>query len=177
VPPKSQSGAGHSPEPSTEAPPAPPLGTTPGSPLGVRLAAVAKMVSRAFDDALVEAGGSRPIWLVLMAVRTHAGASQQQLADQIGIRGATLNHHLSAVEEQGLVTRMRDPGNLRVQVVRLRPEGERMFEVLRDAAHAFDRRLRSDLDDEDVAAAYRVLSRLEANVQHAHTPATSGPGS
>lgn len=135
-----------------------------GPPLGVRLASVAKTVSRAFDDTLAAAGGSRPVWLVLMTVRGHAGASQEQLARQIGIKGATLTHHLAAMEAQGLVTRSREPDDRRNQTVRLRPEGERLFEQLRQAAQAFDQRLRDGLDEQEVALAHRILTRLETNV-------------
>ena len=38
-------------------------------PIGLHLAQVAKVVSRAFDDALAEAGGSLPVWLVLISLK------------------------------------------------------------------------------------------------------------
>ena len=39
-------------------------------PIGLHLTQVAKVVSRAFDDALAQAGGSLPMWLVLLNVET-----------------------------------------------------------------------------------------------------------
>ncbi len=88
-------------------------------PLGLRLARAAKAVSRAFDDALAEAGGSRPTWLVLVSLKGKPVASQRELAEAIGIRGPTLTHHLDVMESAGLVTRRRDPGNRRVHLVEL----------------------------------------------------------
>lgn len=126
-------------------------------------------MSRAFDDALAGAGGSRAIWLVLLAVRTHAGASQEQLAREIGIRGATLTHHLGGMEERGLVSRSREPGDRRLRLVVLRPEGERLFQRLRRAAEAFDQQLRAGLSEEEVASALRMLTLLEANVTTARS--------
>ena len=38
-------------------------------PIGLHLAQVAKVVSRAFDDALAGAGGSLPVWLVLISLK------------------------------------------------------------------------------------------------------------
>jgi MarR family transcriptional regulator for hemolysin len=135
----------------------------PGVPIGLRLADVARDVSRAFDDALVTAGGSRPVWLVLLALKSRAADSQQQIADHIGIRGATLTHHLSGMEDRGLVVRTREPGDRRTQVVRLTDEGERLFVALAGAAQAFDKRLRRGLKNDELAQLDALLQRLHAN--------------
>ena len=96
-------------------------------PLGLRLARAAKAVSRAFDDALAEAGGSRPTWLVLVSLKGKPVASQRELAETIGIRGPTLTHHLDVMESAGLVTRRRDPLNRRVHLVELTGAGDALF--------------------------------------------------
>jgi MarR family transcriptional regulator for hemolysin len=133
-------------------------------PLGLHLAQVAKVVSRAFDDALAEAGGSLPVWLVLISLKSHQAASQRQVAEAAGIQGATLTHHLNAMESAGLVTRRRDPANRRVHVVELTPAGDALFLRLRDAAMAFDQRLRTGLSERDLTEAEALLTRLRANV-------------
>ena len=132
-------------------------------PIGLRLAEVARDVGRAFDDALASEGGSRPVWMVLLALKSGAAASQQQIADHIGIRGATLTHHLSGMEERGLVVRTREPGDRRTQVVRLTDEGESLFVALAGAAQEFDRRLRRGLSTGEVAQLDALLQRLHAN--------------
>lgn len=134
-----------------------------GVPIGLRLAEVARDVGRAFDDALASEGGSRPVWMVLLALKSGAAASQQQIADHIGIRGATLTHHLSGMEERGLVVRTREPGDRRTQVVRLTDEGESLFVALAGAAQEFDRRLRRGLSTGEVAQLDALLQRLHAN--------------
>jgi MarR family transcriptional regulator for hemolysin len=146
-------------------------------PIGLRLAGVARDVGRAFDEALAAAGGSRSLWMVLLALKSGAAANQQQIADHIGIRGATLTHHLSGMEERGLVVRTREPGDRRAQVVRLTDEGERLFVALAGAAQEFDRRLRRGLDAEEVARLDDLLQRLHANagVQGPHLPGDVSP--
>ncbi len=134
-----------------------------GMPIGLRLADVARDVGRAFDDALTSAGGSRPVWMVLLALKSGAAASQQQIADHIGIRGATLTHHLGGMEERGLVVRTREPGDRRTQVVRLTDDGERLFVVLAGAAREFDTRLRRGIKTADLAQLDSLLQRLHAN--------------
>jgi MarR family transcriptional regulator, transcriptional regulator for hemolysin len=133
-------------------------------PLGLHLAQVAKVVSRAFDDALAEAGGSLPIWLVLISLKSSRAASQRQVAEAAGIQGATLTHHLNAMESAGLVTRRRDPANRRVHVVELTPAGDALFLRLSGAAMAFDQRLRTGLSERDLTQAEALLTRLRANV-------------
>src|ERR1035441_3485155 len=78
-------------------------------PIGLRLARTAKTLSRAFDDALATAGGSLPVWLVLISLKSLQLGNQRELADAVGIREATLTHHLNAMDTQGLITRRRGP--------------------------------------------------------------------
>jgi MarR family transcriptional regulator, transcriptional regulator for hemolysin len=133
-------------------------------PVGRQLARAAKSVSRAFDDALAEAGGSLPVWLVLLSLKSRPLRNQRELADAVGIRQATLTHHLNAMDAQGLVTRRRDPANRRVHVVELTETGEAAFLRLRDAALAFDERLRRGFTDRDLSDLEGLLGRLERNV-------------
>src|SRR6185437_4889032 len=134
------------------------------TPIGLQLTRVSKTVSRAFDDALAAAGGSVPVWLVLLSIKTQEAANQRELAAAVGIQEATLTHHLNAMAAQGLLTRERDPANRRVHQVRLTEAGEAAFLRLRDAAVGFDERLRAGLSDTEVAALDRLLGRLAGNV-------------
>ena len=145
-------------------------------PIGLQLARAAKSVRRAFDDALAEAGGSIPVWLVLISVKGRQLHNQRELADAVGIREATLTHHLNAMDAQGLVTRRRDPANRRVHLVELTEQGEAAFAALRGAAVAFDERLRRGFSPADVTALEDLLSRLEANVADAPNTANAPGG-
>jgi MarR family transcriptional regulator for hemolysin len=121
-------------------------------------------VSRAFDDALGEAGGSLPVWLVLLNTKTRRIANQRELAEAMGVHEATLTHHLNAMEADGLLTRRRDQLNRRIQVVELTEDGEAAFVRLREAAVAFDRRLRRGTTPAELACLEGLLGRLAANV-------------
>ena len=134
-----------------------------GMPIGRQLSSTAKTVSRAFGEALAEAGGSEHVWLILLALKTTQNANQRELAAVVGIQGATLTHHLNAMESDGLVTRRRDPENRRVHVVELTDDGEAAFLRMRKAAVEFDRRLRGDLSDEELDRFAALLGRLRAN--------------
>ena len=134
-------------------------------PIGMELFRTTKLVSQAFDAALGEAGGTLPVWLTLLSIKSRTAANQRELATMIGIQGATLTHHLNGMEKQGLLTRRRDPSNRRVHQVALTEAGEALFLRLKDAAMAFDERLRAGIDDERIARLSADLAALRANVE------------
>jgi MarR family transcriptional regulator for hemolysin len=133
-------------------------------PIGLLVSRTAKTLARAFDDALTAAGGSTPMWLVLLSLKTAEHRTQTELAEAVGVRQPTMTHHLDGLERAGLVTRDRDPANRRVQQVRLTAQGEATFLRLRRAAASFDGLLRAGLDDADVAQLRRLLTQLAENV-------------
>lgn len=104
------------------------------------------------------------MWLVLLNLKARRVANQRELADAVGVREATLTHHLNAMEADGLLTRRRAQDNRRIHVVELTAAGEADFLRLRDAAVAFDRRLRRGVTSEELAQLADVLNRLAANV-------------
>ena len=133
-------------------------------PLGLHLTRVSRTVSRAFDDALAAAGGSLPVWLVMISLKSGQLASQRELAEAVGVQGATLTHHLNTMESAGLVTRRRDPENRRLHLVKLTPAGDALFLRLRDAATAFDQQLRTGLSQDEASQLETLLTRLRDNV-------------
>jgi MarR family transcriptional regulator for hemolysin len=131
--------------------------------MGLQLSRAARIVSRAFDEALAKAGGSLPAWLVLLNLKIRPEANQRELAEAIGVREATLTHHLNALEADGLLARRRAPGNRRVHIVELSEAGEAAFYRLRDAAIRFDRQLRDGFSGTEVDDLGRLLDRLVSN--------------
>jgi MarR family transcriptional regulator, transcriptional regulator for hemolysin len=133
-------------------------------PIGLRLNQAARTVGRAFDKALADAGGSLPVWLILLNLKVRRPGTQHDLAKAVGIRDATLTHHLNAMDADGLITRTRDAANRRVQVVTLTEKGDQAFLSMRAAAIAFDAQLRSGLTDTDLSTLTTLLTHLTANV-------------
>jgi MarR family transcriptional regulator, transcriptional regulator for hemolysin len=132
-------------------------------PIGLRLSQAARVVSRSFDEALQQAGGSLPVWLILLSLKIRRPGNQRELAEAVGIREATLTHHLNAMDTRGLLTRRRDTGNRRIHVVELTPAGEELFVSLQQAAVAFDARLRDGLAEPELASLDTFLVRLMDN--------------
>src|SRR3954449_9503921 len=100
-------------------------------PIGLHVTRTAKTLSRAFDEALVAAGGSTSTWLVLLSLKTAGHRTQGELAEVVGIRQPTLSHHLDGLERAGFVTREREAGNRRVQTEELTSAGEAILPRVR----------------------------------------------
>lgn len=133
------------------------------APIGLALASASKAVERAFDDALAAVDGSRPTWLILLAVISGAGTTQTELAERVGITGATLVHHLDRLEAAGLLSRHVDPDNRRVRRLALTAAGKRAFLRWREAAAGFDARLRRGLTATEVTTMRRLLTTVSEN--------------
>jgi MarR family transcriptional regulator, transcriptional regulator for hemolysin len=133
-------------------------------PIGLVLTRTAKVVSRAFDEALTEAGGSLPAWLVLVSLEGQAHGAQREIAEAVGVEGPTLTHHLNRMEAAGLVTRRRDPDNRRAHRVELTDAGEAAFRRLVQTVATFDARLRAGFSDRELTALRGLLDRLHTNV-------------
>jgi MarR family transcriptional regulator, transcriptional regulator for hemolysin len=140
------------------------MGKPDEEPIGLLLTRTAKVVSRAFDEALTEAGGSLPAWLVLVSLEGQAHGAQREIAEAVGVEGPTLTHHLNRMEAAGLVTRRRDPDNRRAHRVELTDAGEAAFRRLVQTVATFDARLRAGFSDRELTALRGLLDRLHTNV-------------
>src|SRR5260370_11499471 len=90
-------------------------------PIGLRLSQAARTVSRAFDEALAEAGGSLPARLILLNLKIRKPANQRKLAEAGGIPGATLAPPLNAMDAPALVSRAPDAPQRPVHAVQVTP--------------------------------------------------------
>src|SRR3954447_19192964 len=130
------------------------------TPLELRLTQTARVVSQAFERAMVEAGGTASTWQVLVLVRSRDWDKQSELAEAMGVTSATLTHHLNGLEHAGLIRRWREPGNRRVQRVELTEAGIAMFDRLRDVAVKHDATLREPFSPEELEQLHGLLDRF-----------------
>ena len=143
------------------------------TPIGLQLTRTARVVSQEFERAMAEEGGSAPAWQVLLLIRSKQWGQQSEMAQAMGVTGATLTHHLNALERQGLVRRWREDSNRRVQRVELTDDGIVLFDRLRGVAMRHDKRLRSHLTDEETEQLGALLEKLRAGVEdEVATPAS-----
>ena len=120
--------------------------------IGILLWSTTQVVQRAFDRLLADAGISRPIWLILLALQEDPPPiTQREVADRVELREATLTHHLHAMEEAGLVVRVRGTENRRTVRVDLTEHGRAVIQRVYSSAMSFNDELRGALGDDAVA--------------------------
>ena len=147
-------------------PDGPAAGVNPGQtgpvPVAVAMWQSVHRVMRAFDAQLSEQGASWQVWHILLALHQGTPATQRELAHAVGIREATLTHHLRGMEDKGLIVRSRQETNRRVQRIEVTADGEALFRRLKSAAIEFDRALRAAIGDGEagVGAFFATLGRL-----------------
>jgi len=152
------------------------MGPPGGEPIGLCVTRTAKTLSRAFDAALAESGGSLASWLVLASLKGGLHATQREIAQDVGVEGPTLTHHFNRMEAAGLVTRAPDPGNRRAHHVELTAAGQQSFRTLLARVQAFDRRLRAGFSNEELATLRRLLERLGDNAVRDDATPSGDPG-
>ncbi len=129
-------------------------------PIGFALSQAARTTTRAFEEYLFEGNGSLSTWLILLALQRDGQSVQGELAIFVGVRGPTLTHHLNAMEEEGLIRRIRTKSDRRVHQVQLTPAGQKLFDKLKSRSEIFDRALTSAIKVTELAALRASLDRV-----------------
>src|SRR5262249_53334832 len=119
-------------------------------PIGQEVVCTAKAIRDAYNAALTEAGGSLPIWMILLALKRGCGRTQHEIAQAVGIESPTLTRHLDDLEAAGLVVRTRDRRDRRVIRVELTAAGATTYERLETAAGGFDQQVSMGLSANDL---------------------------
>jgi MarR family transcriptional regulator for hemolysin len=136
----------------------------PTEPLGLQLIDTAQLISRAFEDVLSAAGGSMPMWLVMVSLKGQRHGPHPELAAAAGVGDPPSADQVDHMATAGLVISTGDPGNPEGHVVQLTGVGEELFRRLLRAVVAFDARLRAGFTDREIAALGGALRQLRSNV-------------
>ena len=102
--------------------------------LGFLLNDVARLMRSRFDRQARDLGLTRAQWRVMMYLRRHEGARQNELAGLLEVENVTLGRHIDRLEESGWVERRADPSDRRAWRLHLdeksRPILDRLAVVL-----------------------------------------------
>ena len=142
-------------------------------PIGFVLSQAARTTTRAFEEYLFEGNGSLSTWLILLALQRDGQSEQGELAIFVGVQGPTLTHHLNAMEEDGLIRRIRTKSDRRVHQVQLTRAGQKLFDKLKSRAETFDRMLTSSFTATELTA---LRASLDHVAEAAKRTCPSGTG-
>ncbi|MDE2348436.1 MAG: MarR family transcriptional regulator [Gammaproteobacteria bacterium] len=132
-----------------------------------RFAAALHSTARAWrqglDRRLKHLGISQAGWMTIaVAAKAKAPLSQSELADTLGVEGATMVAMIDRLVKAGLVIREPSTSDRRVNRIALTEAGNRLYAVLRAEADAFRRTLLADVDPRQIEAATALLEHLQS---------------
>lgn len=129
----------------------------------LRLAQIASY--RAFEGSL-DRYGNAPRYLGLLAIiAAHPKQPQSRLAEAISLSRSTLVAIIDRLEQDGLVRRGGAPGDRRVKVVELTPNGQRIVHELVARSKRHDEQLAKGMSQEERAILVRLLRTMCGNLE------------
>ena len=117
---------------------------------------------QALDRRLKYLGVSQASWMTIaVAAKAPGPLSQSELADGLGVEGATMVAMVDRLVKAGFVVREPSTTDRRVKRVALTPAGNLLYEKVRTEAAAFRRALLSDIDPKKLLLATELLEGLQ----------------
>ena len=120
----------------------------------------------AVDRRLKDLGMSQASWLtVAVAAKAKAPLAQIELANRVGVEGATMVAMLDRLAKAGLIVRVPCETDRRVKLVTLTPQGVQLYAKVRNEADAVRKKLLSGIDPAVLLAATKLLEALQNVVE------------
>src|SRR6267378_6847419 len=117
---------------------------------------------QALDRRLKYLGVSHASWMTIaVAAKARAPLSQSELADRLGVEGATMVAMVDRLVKAGLVIRELSTTDRRVKRVALTQAGNLLYDKVRTEAAAFRKELLSNMDPKALLIATESLEGLE----------------
>lgn len=126
------------------------------------LHSTARSWRQAIDRRLKSLGMSQASWLTIaVACKAREPLSQSEIADRLGVEGATMVAMIDRLVKAGLVARQPCESDRRINRVVLTDDGRRVFEIVKAEAAAVRRELLARLDPQKLAVATEILESLQ----------------
>ena len=120
------------------------------------------------DRRLKDLGMSQASWLtVAVAAKSKVPLAQIELANRVGVEGATMVAMLDRLATAGLIVRVPSDTDRRVKLVTLTAEGLKLYDKVRIEANAVRKQLLSGIDPKVLLAATELLEKLQGVMEQA----------
>lgn len=120
--------------------------------------------------ALKAAGVSNAIFDLLSAVRAAGGrATQNELANRLGVKPPTLSEAAQLAIRQGLLEVFVLPGDRRAKLLRLSPSGKQTLQRIMREISSAERECLEGIDPDELSVAIEVLRKASMNLARSST--------
>ena len=121
---------------------------------------------QAVDRRLKYLGVSQASWMTIaFAAKARSPLSQSELADKLGVEGATMVAMIDRLVHAGLVLRQASTTDRRVKRVVLTPAGAKIYERVKAEAAALRKELLTDTDPKKLLIATELLESLQGIIE------------
>ncbi len=134
--------------------------------LGFLLSRAQRQVFRDFNERFADLEITPRLYSILILIKFNPGCRQTDIGAALGALQTNLVRRIDILVDRGLVTRSADPGDRRVKVLSLTPEGERVAEIAQQRHGA----LVEDMERQGGATDYPSLMNSIAKFVAANRP-------
>ena len=140
----------------------PPSFQTPSSFVTFRLARLQnKLNAQATSLLKSKAGLSLVEWRLIQLMRIFENASLTKIADYVQMDKGQLSRKIKAMVGKGMLRVEKDENDQRVQHLHLTAKAQRLSDKMMPTMEARQQMLLADVSEEDLAAFYRVVDKIE----------------
>lgn len=130
--------------------------------LPYRLSVISNRLSRGIAETYEDRYGlSVTEWRVIAIVGRYPGASATEVAQRSAMDKVAISRAVRRLLDAGRLEREPNDADRRERHLRLTEEGQAIHERIAPAALAFERRIRSELSDDENAMLDRLIQKLE----------------
>jgi len=123
---------------------------------------------QAVDRRLKRLGLSQASWMsIAVAAKARSPLSQSELADRLGVEGATMVAMVDRLVKAGLVVRQASSTDRRIKRVVLTEAGNRLYDTVKAEAAALRKELLANIDPKKLALATELLETLQGLIERA----------
>ena len=133
--------------------------------MGFVVNTTAKAFQKSFDIELRKnAGVSLSQWRVVGALVIQPGLTQKEIADKVGIEGATLVPILDKMEKEGLLKRKPDSSDRRVNRIYLTQKADSLWESMVECALKIRKSSTKNISENDLQTTLETLRKISQNL-------------
>ena len=134
--------------------------------LGLVLFGTARAWRTRLDQRLRPLGLSQGKWRTLIHLSQGGNKrTQKEIAERMGIEGATLAGLLDRLQEDGWIERRGSAADRRCKTVHLQRRSKAVLDKIFNTAHDLRTQLIEDISDRDLEACMRVLTRIREKAE------------
>jgi len=133
--------------------------------VGFIVSVTAKAFQKALDAELRKnVGVTLSQWRVISTLVLQPGLTQKEIADKLGIEGATLVPVIDRMEKEGFLKRKPDSKDRRVNRIYLTPRADSLWNIMTESAFRIRKISTKDIPEDHIKNALDTLRKISKNL-------------